>query len=225
MPTERKSYQQYCGLARALDLVGERWTLLLVRELLLGRRRYSELLGALPGLTTNLLAARLRTLREQGLLRKADDGYELTDAGADLEPVLMELARFGGRTLASPRRGERLDWGWALLSLKRRYLGGLEATLALHVDDAWFTLCFEPAWVRTFRGRPSRADSTLHVSGARLRELLFSGGRPPTHEELEGDPTLVSLVLSRLLPLAAAHQPSPPDATTRWSRQRRWTPP
>jgi DNA-binding HxlR family transcriptional regulator len=126
----RRSYRQFCGLAKALDVVGERWTLLVVRDLLLGPRRYSDLLRALPGITTNLLAKRLAELEAAGLTtRREEHGvqlWELTAVGAALEPVVMELARFGGRYLDRPRRGERVDVGWALLALKRRYRGGLD---------------------------------------------------------------------------------------------------
>jgi DNA-binding HxlR family transcriptional regulator len=126
--TARRSYSQHCGLARALDVVGERWTLLVVRDLLLGPRRYGDLLGSLEGITTNLLAKRLRELTAAGLLEKrklsppvSGEVYALTEAGRELEPVVMELARWGGRLLAHPRRGDRKDIGWALLSMKRRY--------------------------------------------------------------------------------------------------------
>src|SRR6187549_2526493 len=91
-----RSYHQFCGLARALDVVGERWTLLLVRNLLLGPRRYGDLLEELPGITTNLLAKRLRALCEHGLVEKtalpppaAIPVYALTEAGAALEPAIM----------------------------------------------------------------------------------------------------------------------------------------
>ncbi|HEX7668139.1 MAG TPA: helix-turn-helix domain-containing protein, partial [Polyangiaceae bacterium] len=124
--SERRSYSQHCGLARALDVVGERWTLLVVRDLLLGPRRYGDLLGSLQGITTNLLAKRLRELTAAGLLEKrklsppaSGEVYALTEAGLELEPVVMELARWGGRLLAHPRRGDRMDIGWALLSMKR----------------------------------------------------------------------------------------------------------
>src|SRR5688572_32363812 len=94
----RRNYGQYCGLASALDVVGERWTLLIIRELLLGPRRYGELLAELPGIGTNLLAERLKSLVEMGVLTKPvsrDQGYELTELGRQLrEPVLM-LARWG----------------------------------------------------------------------------------------------------------------------------------
>src|SRR5215831_6402600 len=101
---KRRSYDQYCGVARSLDVVGERWTLLIVRNLLLGPRRYSDLLAELPGITTNLLAKRLKEMESAGLIEKHDQRrpggavvYALTATGAALEPVVMELGRWGGR--------------------------------------------------------------------------------------------------------------------------------
>src|ERR1700690_1771860 len=109
--TKRK-YGQYCGVARALDVVGERWTLLVVRNLLLGPRRYSDLLRELPGMTTNLLAKRLDEMEAASLVERralpppaAATVYALTETGAALEPVVMELGRFGGRYMDQPRRG------------------------------------------------------------------------------------------------------------------------
>ncbi|AHH96877.1 helix-turn-helix domain-containing protein [Kutzneria viridogrisea] len=99
--TVKRAYHQHCGLAAAMDVLGERWTLLLVRELLLGPRRYSELLADLPGLGTNLLADRLRFLVARGVVRQCGVGsaqryaYELTDTGHGLRPVLLELTRWG----------------------------------------------------------------------------------------------------------------------------------
>lgn len=122
-----RSYRQFCGLARALDLVGERWTLLLVRELLLGPRRYSDLREHLPGITTNLLATRLAHLQDAGLVEKValpaparGAAYALTELGASLEPAVLALGAFGAQLLDRPRRGDRLDVGWLMVSLKRR---------------------------------------------------------------------------------------------------------
>jgi DNA-binding HxlR family transcriptional regulator len=113
--TQRRKYQQFCGVARALDRVGERWTLLLARNLLLGPKRYGELIDGLPGITTNLLAKRLREMVALGLVEKRrSDSYALTELGAALEPVIMELGRWGGRFLGSPEPGDRLDIGWGL---------------------------------------------------------------------------------------------------------------
>src|SRR3712207_3261653 len=97
-----RSYDQFCGLAKALDVLGERWTLLVVRELLLGPKRYSDLLEGLPGIGTNLLAARLKALEASGLVGRrrlpppaASNVYELTERGRALEPAIFELIRWG----------------------------------------------------------------------------------------------------------------------------------
>src|SRR5437660_7820998 len=97
----RRSYKQFCGLAKALDVVGERWTLRIVRNLLLGPLRYSDLLRGLPGITTNLLAKRLREMEEFGLIEKTrgttTDGahaYGLTTLGAGLEPAIHALGHW-----------------------------------------------------------------------------------------------------------------------------------
>jgi DNA-binding HxlR family transcriptional regulator len=141
---KRRSYQQFCGVARALDLVGERWTLLVVRNLLLGPRRYSDFLAELPGITTNLLAKRLQDMEAAGLVAKRPGAgvvtYELTERGAALEPVVMELGRWGGALLDKPRRGDRVDIALGLLSLKRRYAGGLDLTVSLRAGERPFTL-------------------------------------------------------------------------------------
>src|SRR5215211_4757632 len=98
----RRSYGQYCAMARALDVLGDRWTLLIVRELLTGPKRFKDLLEGLPGIGTNLLAGRLKDLAGAGVLRRTtlpppagSSVYELTERGRELEPVLMGLARWG----------------------------------------------------------------------------------------------------------------------------------
>ncbi|HET8743459.1 MAG TPA: helix-turn-helix domain-containing protein [Gaiella sp.] len=104
-----KGYRQYCPVAHALDQVGDRWELLIVRELMLGQRRYTDLAEALPGIGSNVLAQRLRELEAAGIVRKtklpppfAVSVYELTDYGRELDDVLRSLARFGARTLGAP---------------------------------------------------------------------------------------------------------------------------
>jgi len=97
-----RRYGQYCPVARALDVLGDRWTLLLVRELLAGPQRYSDLLRHLPGMWSNLLARRLRALEAAGLVTRRELPppasrlvYELTERGRELEPVIYEVSRFG----------------------------------------------------------------------------------------------------------------------------------
>ncbi|MBO4205906.1 winged helix-turn-helix transcriptional regulator [Micromonospora echinofusca] len=123
---ERRSYDQQCGLAFALDLVGERWTLLIVRELLLRPRRYRELLDALPGIGTNLLAERLNLLTQTGIIRPLDTerrtaGYTLTELGERLREPVLAMARFGLAVLAE--RPAELPAGvrrasWAVLAIE-----------------------------------------------------------------------------------------------------------
>ena len=109
----KRDYRQFCPTARALNVVGERWTLLIVRDLLLGPRRYSELRRSLPGMASNLLAVRLAEMEEAELIRKHHqtdpsprDVYVLTERGAELESVLLELARFGFPFLGMPTDDE-----------------------------------------------------------------------------------------------------------------------
>ena len=118
-----KRYDQYCPIACSLGLVGERWTLLVVRELFLGPKRYTDLAAHLPGIGTNVLADRLKELEAAGLVEKrklpppaASTVYELTPMGRELRPVLHELARFGARLLGPPPP-DALEEGWLLGAL------------------------------------------------------------------------------------------------------------
>lgn len=212
-----KSYRQFCGLAKALDVLGERWTLLLVRELLLGPRRYTDLMASLPGLTTNLLAARLKRLRSLGVVERDDEGrWRLTESGAAIEPAVMELARWGGRFLSAPRRGERVDLGWGLLSLKRRYRGGLDLVVALDVGGAWYTLAFEPRYLAVRKQRPERASVTVHLLPDAARALLFAG-QPLAPlmamgaVSVEGEAPVFERALGSLLPPRFAALPFPEE--------------
>src|SRR5262245_33708055 len=127
---DRRSYNQYCGLAKSLDVVGERWTMLIVRNLLLGPLRYSDLLRGLPGITTNLLAKRLREMEEFGLIERvrgssadAAQSYRLTALGAGLEPVLHAFGRWAWQWMEGPAKGEMRSIEWLLVVLRRRYRG------------------------------------------------------------------------------------------------------
>jgi DNA-binding HxlR family transcriptional regulator len=114
-----KPYDQYCPMAHALDLVGERWSLLVVRELMPGPKRYTDLAEHLPGIGTNILASRLRDLEAGGIIEKrrlpppaASRVYQLTPYGHELRPVLGELARWGARSLGPPTDEDELYPGW-----------------------------------------------------------------------------------------------------------------
>jgi DNA-binding HxlR family transcriptional regulator len=115
----RKRYDQYCPVAHALCLVGERWALLVVLELMHGPKRYTDLVDHLPGIGTNILASRLRDLEKGGIVTKrklpppaASRVYELTDYGRELKPVIRELALWGARSLGPPSAEDELFPGW-----------------------------------------------------------------------------------------------------------------
>jgi DNA-binding HxlR family transcriptional regulator len=116
-----KHYDQYCPVANALDVVGDRWALLVVRELMQGPKRYTDLAEGLPGIGTNILAARLRSLETAGVITKkmlpppaASRVYELTEYGLELKPVMRELALWGARSLGPPTADDELFPGWLL---------------------------------------------------------------------------------------------------------------
>src|SRR4051812_3003527 len=119
-----RSYGQYCGLARALDVVGERWVLLIVRELLEGPRRYSELLEGLPVIATNLLADRLKSMEESGVLRRLDDGsYALTPWGEELHEAVYALGRWAGPLMAQPKGDDEFRAHWMRHMVIARFEG------------------------------------------------------------------------------------------------------
>ena len=114
-----KRYDQYCPIAHALGLVGERWALLIVRELLQGPKRYTDLAASLPGIGTNILAARLKDLEGCGIVSKrrldppaASQVYELTAYGQGLKPAMRELALWGLRSIGAPTDEDELAPGW-----------------------------------------------------------------------------------------------------------------
>jgi DNA-binding HxlR family transcriptional regulator len=145
----RRTYNQICPLASALDLVGERWTLLVVRELLAGPKRYTDLQAGLPGLATDLLTARLRDLEAAGLVARrrldppaAANVYELTGQGLELQPVLLALGRFGMQLMPELEEGE---------------------TVPLERVGLMLRLLFEP---KASRGRHDRYRLEVEGSGA-----------------------------------------------------------
>ena len=145
-----KHYDQYCPMAHALSLVGERWSLLIVRELLRGPKRYTDLAGGLPGIGTNILASRLKDLEEGGIVEKrklpppaASTVYELTEYGAGLQEALYALARWGARSLGPPTKKDDLYEDWGLNALPAVFNAdearGLTETYVLKIGEDVFT--------------------------------------------------------------------------------------
>ena len=185
MKSSKRSYHQFCGVAKALDVVGERWTLLIVRNLLVGGQRYKDLIETLPGITTNLLATRLREMSEHGLIAQRSLPppanavvYELTPLGRELEPVVLALGQFGKRYLGQPKRGDRTHVRWAMVSLKRRYLGSKRhITVAIDIDGKHAYRFKTGSTALEVESGPAHASDHARVSlaGEALRGLLFEG--------------------------------------------------
>ncbi|MBW3593434.1 MAG: helix-turn-helix transcriptional regulator [Actinobacteria bacterium] len=187
MTRVRKTYGQYCGLARALDRVGDRWTLLIVRELLLGPRRFVDLRTALPGIATNLLSARLRDLLADGLATRrrldppaAASVYELTEVGRDLEPTVLALTRWGGNWMGA--RGEdEFDARWLALALRALLEPGRAAetdvTVELRADDATVHVRAQNRRLEIGAGATSEPDVVVEADGPTL--LGIGAGRVP----------------------------------------------
>src|SRR5688572_22379266 len=144
----KRTYGDVCGVARALDVVGERWALLIVRELLLGPKRFTDLRAGLPHLGPDVLSQRLRELEAAGMVRRRTlpppapaKVYELTDLGAELEPVVLALGRFGSR-LPVPPGEHRMSFDAHLLSLSTlfdpRRAGSFSARVELRLGDERF---------------------------------------------------------------------------------------
>jgi DNA-binding HxlR family transcriptional regulator len=213
---KKRSYNQFCSLARALDRLGERWTLLIVRNLLLGPRRYSDLLAELPGITTNLLAARLKSMESSDLITRRVGSrpgrpatYELTPLGAALEPAIMELGRWGGRFMDAPKKTDTVNIGWGLLSLKRRYRGGSPMVVEFGIGERCFELAFSPRYLAVEERRAVRP--VLRVGGEldAFQEWLFRRGHAPLLRRagrlvVEGDARAWKRLISAFAPLPSA---------------------
>ncbi|WP_055585378.1 winged helix-turn-helix transcriptional regulator [Peterkaempfera griseoplana] len=167
----RRSYAHYCAVARALDTVGERWTLLIVRELLAGPRRYTDLHADLPGVSTDVLASRLRELEADGLVERRRLGraanshtYELTPRGRALRPVLAALAAWGAAELGTPAPTEAVRGHWLALPLLQ-VLGEAapqtSGTAEIRLPGGPFHLMLDPAEPAWADGPADRPDAVL----------------------------------------------------------------
>ncbi|MFI9005783.1 winged helix-turn-helix transcriptional regulator [Actinosynnema sp. NPDC053489] len=188
----RRTYNQYCGLASALDVVGERWTLLIVRELLMGPRRYVDLLADLPALGTNLLAERLRFLVERGVVEQVDLqgtgsrlAYGLTPAGRELRPLVSGLARWGMRFVGEVSESDTVRPHWGFLAVEAM----LRPELATGIDE-----CYE------FRVD----DDVYHVEVRdRVPRAVKGPAADPAMVATTDATTFVRIGAGRLTPLAA----------------------
>jgi DNA-binding HxlR family transcriptional regulator len=194
-----RSYGDACGTAHALDLIGERWSLLVVRELVLGAKRYSDLRTALPGISTNVLSTRLDELEAGGVVQRrrlpppaASAVYELTDWGRDLEPVLCQLGRWAARSPLHDRTAH-LSASSLVLSLRTNFDGaaaaGADLEVELHLLDETFVARVGDDRLTVERGVAERPAATLAAAPPVLASVIY-GGRSLADAVASGDVTI-----------------------------------
>lgn len=181
----RRSYNDGCAAAHALDLIGERWALLVVRELLLGPKRFTDIRAGVPNASPNVLAQRLRDLEASGVVRRrklpppaASRVYELTDWGRDLEPVIISLGRWGVRSPSKPRDAE-LGTDSLILSLRTMFdpeaTDGLSASYELRLGEDFFRAEVADGRFEIERGVADEPDAIIETDAATMTALVYEG--------------------------------------------------
>lgn len=183
----RRTYGQYCGLAHALDVVGERWTLLIVRELASGPKRYTELADALAGIGTSLLATRVRQLEADGVVQRrlaldqpgSTVVYELSDAGRELAAAVVPLAMWGARHQMADadvcHEAFRAEWLLSFLAADVRRDGphDLDAVYEFHIDDSTACLRLRDGGVTVTPGAPATpGDVVVRSRASTIAEIV-----------------------------------------------------
>lgn len=206
MATVKRSYGQYCGFARALELVGERWALLIVRDLLIGPKRFSEIERGLPGIPTNILTARLNELEDHGLVHRRllarpakGVAYELTADGAALQEAVLALGRWGARHLGAPRAGEVVtedSIASALLTTFRPEAAGRsKLVFVLRIGDIVVHANVRNGSVTVGRGEVATPDLIIEsgpaIKGLLAREIAPAQAIKKRLVKLTGDPKLL----------------------------------
>jgi DNA-binding HxlR family transcriptional regulator len=200
-----RGYGQYCGLARAAELVGERWALLIVRDLLVGPRRFTDLRHGLPRIPTNILSERLKELEDNGIARRrvlprpaAAVVYELTPYGQQLEEVVMKLGLWGAQSLGEPRPDEIITSDSIVMALRSTFrpepARGLRAGYELRLGDIVVYARVEDGTLTAGRGSLPDADVVLE-SGPAIRSIMAGEVSPAEALEngsvrLSGSPEL-----------------------------------
>ncbi|MBA3408074.1 MAG: helix-turn-helix transcriptional regulator [Solirubrobacterales bacterium] len=185
--TTKRTYGDMCGIARALDVVGERWALLIVRELVLGPKRFTDLRGGMPGLSSEVLTQRLRELAQAGVLTRVTlpppnsaRVYELTASGRRLEPVLLALGRWGS-VAPPPSADAELGVDALVLALPTlfdaRAAGALNTTVELRLNEQPFRASVADGHLDVERGSAERPDAVITADPASLAAVLWHGGR------------------------------------------------
>ncbi len=175
-----RHYDDPCGIARALDVIGDRWALLVVRELIFGPKRFVQLRSGLHGVSPNVLSQRLRDLQDAGVVRQdmldppaSVAIYELTSRGRALEPIMVELGRWGRQEPVTTT--SELSVNALLLALKTVFVpaAAVDGTFALRVDGGWFRLTVAGESIDITCGRAEQPAVTFETDVATLRSVAF----------------------------------------------------
>lgn len=176
--SDARSYGDPCGIARALDVVGERWALLIVRELLFGPKRFTDLKAGLYGASPNVLSQRLKDLETAGVLQRRAMGgavYELTPWGAALHPILIQLGFWGAKSKQPPSGQLSLDA--LMVALEATFIPerakGLEHTYELHLNDDRFLAVVSSSGIALTRGTARSPDAIISTDPGTLRAVVF----------------------------------------------------
>jgi DNA-binding HxlR family transcriptional regulator len=180
-----RSYEQYCAVAKALDLIGERWSLLVLRDLVhLGPRRFSDLRDGLPGIGANLLTQRLRRLEREGLVRRTPLSppargvvYELTELGAALEPTIIELGRWGGRFMGERQAHEVFFPSGHISAIRATFRGedarGVRRTYEFRIEGEPFHVDVDDGTVTAALGEADSPDLVIETDVATSIDLML----------------------------------------------------
>jgi DNA-binding HxlR family transcriptional regulator len=224
MTAQTRTYGQFCGVARALELVGERWALLVVRDLVFGPKRYTELQSGLPKIPPSILSARLNEMESAGVIRRRvradlDAGlvYELTEYGAELDHILLDLGLWGARSLSHPGPDDVFTLDAAILSLYTTFqseaAAGVQVTFEIQYHDTMIVHAMvDDGALKVSEGRHAAADLVIRAGqGPALLDLI--GGQVAPAEavgtglvSIEGDVRDLEL-FTRLFTLTAAPTP------------------
>ena len=180
-----RTYGDGCGIAHALDLVGERWALLVVRELLLGPKRFTDLRGGLPSASTNVLSQRRRELELAGIVRRrklpppaGSSVYELTDWGRELKPIVLSLGTWAVRSPSFPE-GAPVGTDSVVLALGTFFdadaAGGLSAHYELRLDDSTFHVHIADGEIEVDRGPAEHPDAIVETDATALSSVIWNG--------------------------------------------------
>jgi DNA-binding HxlR family transcriptional regulator len=222
----KRTYGQFCGVARALEMVGERWALLIVRDLVVGPKRFTDLRRGLPRIPTNVLAARLQELEAAGVVRRralprpaASVVYELTEYGSELEEIVIRLGRWGAQALGERRPGEIVTADSMIVALRTTFhpeaARGLRAGYELHFGEIVIHARVDDGTLEAATGPLADADLVIEAA-APLKPMLAGEVSPAAAVErglvsITGEPDLLArfVELFRIHPAAATATPGP----------------